>query len=206
VEVIAALQRSRPLMRVSVFTTERRVELVEDGIDVALRVGAGMHEAMVGRRLFSYRHLLVASPGLLARFGEVNSPEDLRQMPCGAWCRDSPTSVAWRLGEQAFEPAAALVANHYQHLRARAMAGELVTELPPFLAHDAVHRGEFQLRLPAFPMPGQDISLLYPSRRVVSSIVRACIDFCQSRVAGFFEEREVTSPSAGPGRPAATKR
>ena len=205
-ELIAAFQRSHPLVRVSVFTTERRVDLVEDGIDVALRVGEVVHEAMVGRRLFSYRHVLVASPQLLARVGDLRSPEDLRQLACGAWGRDSTTSAVWRLGEQGFEPAAVLVTNDYLHLRARAVAGELVTELPPFLARHALQRGELQPVLPDFPMPEQDISLLYPSRRFVSSIVRAYIDFCQANVAAFCEERKTESPSARPRRPTAAKR
>ena len=204
-ELIAHFQRNHPQVRVSVFTTERRVDLVEDGIDVALRVGDVVHEAMVGRRLFGYRHVLVASPRLLARCGGMSSPEDLRQLPCGAWSRDSTTSVVWRLGDQSFEPAAALVTNDYLHLRSRAVAGELVTELPPFLARDALQRGELQPLLPDFQMPEQDISLLYPSRRFVSSIVRAYIDFCQANVAPFCEERTIKSPPARLGRVAATK-
>ena len=205
-ELIAAFQRSHPQVRVSVFTTERRVDLVEDGIDVALRVGKVVHEAMVGRRLFSYSHVLVASPRLLARFGDLTSPEDLRQLPCGAWNRDSTTSVVWRLGDRTFEPPAVLVTNDYLHLRARAVVGELVTELPPFLARNAVQRGELQLLLPDFPMPEQDISLLYPSRRFVSSIVRAYIDFCHANVAAFCEERKIESPSARLDCLAAAKR
>jgi DNA-binding transcriptional LysR family regulator len=205
-ELVAAFQRCHPHVRVSVFTTERRVDLVEDGIDVALRVGEVVHDAMVGRRLFSYRHVLVASPRLLARLGALSSPEDLRRLPSGAWSRDSTTSVVWRLGEHSFEPAACLVTNDYLHLRARAVAGELVTELPPFLAREALQRSELQPVLPDFPMPEQDISLLYPSRRFVSSVVRAYIDFCQANVAVFCEERKLEAPSARPGLRAASTR
>jgi hypothetical protein len=55
-------------------------------------------------------------------------------------------------------------------------------------------------------MPEQDISLLYPSRRFVSSIVRAYIDFCHANVAAFCEERKIESPSARLDRLAAAKR
>ena len=55
------------------FNTERRVDLVVDGMNDALSVGEVVHEAMVGRRLFNYRHVLVVSPRLLARFGDLRT-------------------------------------------------------------------------------------------------------------------------------------
>jgi len=190
-QLIAAFQRTYPHVQVSVHTTERRVDLVEDGIDVALRVGEIVHDAMVGRRLFRYGHVLVASPSLLALHGAPTTPEGLRQLPCGVWQRESGSSTVWQLGDQRFEPSAVLLANDYLHLRARAIAGDVVTELPPFLARDALRGGALQLLLPDHPMPMQDITLLYPSRRYVSSIVQAYIDFCVAHVAGFCEGREV---------------
>ncbi len=186
-ELIAAFQRQHPLVQVSVCTTERRVDLVEDGIDVALRVGEVVHDTMVGRHLFRYRHVLVASPSLLALHGTPAQPESLRPMPCGVWQRGGGSNAIWQLGTQTFAPNAVLLSNDYLHLLARAIAGELVTEVPPFLAKDALQQGELKLVLPDYPMPIQEISLLYPSRRLVSSIVRAYIDFCQGNVTGFCE-------------------
>ena len=182
------------------FSTERRVDLVEDGIDVALRVGEVVHDSMVGRRLFSYRHVLVASPQLLERVGEPTSPEGLQHLPCGVWQRSSAPGAIWQLGDQRFEPTATLVTNDYLHLRSRAIAAELLTELPPFLAQDALLRGELKLVLPDLPMPAQDISLLYPSRRFVSSIVRAYIDFCQAHAKTLCDGREIESTPSGQGR------
>ncbi len=184
-ELIAAFQRKYPHVQVSVYTTERRIDLVEDGIDVALRVGKIVHDAMVGRRLFSYGHVLVASPSLVARHGTPTNPEGLRHMPCGVWQSASGSHAIWQLGDQRVEPPAVLLTNDYFHLRARAIAGDVVTELPPFLARDAVRRGELQLLLPAHPMPVHDATLLYPSRRFVSSIVRAYIEFCVASTAEF---------------------
>lgn len=197
--LIAAFQRCHPQVQVSVFTTERRVDLVEDGIDVALRVGEVVHDSMVGRRLLDYRHVLVASPQLLGRLGEPTSPEGLRQLPCGVWQRSGAPGAIWQLGDQRFEPSATLVTNDYVHLRSRAIAAELLTELPPFLAQDALQRGELKRVLPDLPMPAQDISLLYPSRRFVSSIVRAYIDFCQAQAKAVCDGREIESKPRGKG-------
>src|SRR5271154_868017 len=68
-DLLAAFQRRYPDIQVYVYSTERRVDLIEDGIDVALRVGAIVHEAMVARHVLSIRNVLVASPKLVERFG-----------------------------------------------------------------------------------------------------------------------------------------
>jgi DNA-binding transcriptional LysR family regulator len=184
-ELLAEFQRRHPDIQLSVYTTERRVDLIEDGVDVALRVGAITHETMVARRLLTYRHVLVAGTALLRRLGRPRSPADLRRYPCAVWCRDTGGRVGWRLGEEVFEPAALLSTNDYLHLRSRALAGECVTELPPFLAATALAKGRLHAVLPDHPLPEQQINLLYPVHRHPSSIVRAYLDFCQREVTRF---------------------
>src|SRR5712671_6555287 len=96
-ELLAAFQRRYPDIRVHVYTTERRVDLIEDGIDVALRVGTIAHESMVARHVVTYRHLLVASPLLIERLGVPESPEALHRFPCAAWSVGANVTP-WRLG------------------------------------------------------------------------------------------------------------
>lgn len=87
-ELLGAFQQRFPEISVSVFSTERRVDLVQDGIDVALRVGTIVHESMVARQMIKYRHKLVASPALLAQFSDPATPEDLHRYPCAIWAAD----------------------------------------------------------------------------------------------------------------------
>src|SRR5215472_9024688 len=68
-DLLAAFQRRYPDIELYVYSTERRLDLIEDGIDVALRVGAIAHDAMVARRVLSCRNVLVASPKLVKRLG-----------------------------------------------------------------------------------------------------------------------------------------
>jgi DNA-binding transcriptional LysR family regulator len=184
-ELLAAFQRQYREIQLSVYTTDRRVDLAQDGIDVALRVGVIMHEAMVARRLLIYRHMLVASPALLERLGVPSSLEELYHFPCAVWCRDANSLGTWRLGEQIFEPKAVLTTNDYLHLRSRALAGDVITELPPFLAAQPIRNGELCTVLADHPMPEQQVNLLYPSHRNPSSIVRAYLDFCQKQMPRF---------------------
>ncbi|MNV14189.1 LysR substrate binding domain protein [compost metagenome] len=58
-----------------------------------------------------------------------------------------------------------------------------MTELPPFLAADAIRAGDLVELLPQCPLPLQKIHLLYPSHRHPSSIIRTYLDFCQAEIS-----------------------
>lgn len=181
-DLLRGFQQRYPEIRLSIYSTERRVNLIQDGIDVALRVGAIADVSMVARRMLVYRHVLVASPALLARCGEPVSVDELRRLPIAVWAADPDAQCVWTLGGQPFEPEPVLSTNDYAHLRSRAIEGEVVTELPPFLANDALRAGRLRRLLPDARLPEQAIHLLYPSHRHPSSIVRAYLDYCQAHV------------------------
>jgi DNA-binding transcriptional LysR family regulator len=178
-ELLAAFQRAYPDIQVHVHSTERRVDLIEDGIDVALRVGAIVHESMVARHMLSYRHVLVASPELVERLGVPLEPKELHRYPCALWASGIDLPARWELGGCAIEPQPVLSANDYRHLCSRALAGQAVTELPPFLAAEPIRQKRLTPLLPQHPLPEQPIHLLYPPRRHPSTVVRAYLDFCQ---------------------------
>lgn len=195
-ELLSEFQRHYPDIQLRVYTTERRVDLIEDGIDVALRVGTITHESMVARRMLSYRHVLVASPELIARLGTPDTPDALHRFPCAVWSLGSNADAVWRLGEHSVEPAALLSTNDYVHLRSRALSGEAVTELPPFLAAGALNEGRLIALLPEHPLPEQQINLLFPSHRHPSAIVRVYLDFCTRYVQESMQAFVVAPPDA----------
>ena len=179
-DLLAAFQRRYPDIQIHVYSTERRVDLVEDGIDVALRVGAIVHEAMVARQVLSYRNVLVASPLLLERFGVPARPDVLHRYPCAVWASRIDVPARWELGGHVIEPRAVLSTNDYHHLCRRALGGDVVTELPPFLAAAPIREKRLAMLLPQYPLPEWSINLLYPPHRHQSTIVRTYLDFCWS--------------------------
>jgi DNA-binding transcriptional LysR family regulator len=179
-DLLAAFQRRYPDIQIYVYSTERRLDLIEDGIDVALRVGAIVHEGMVARHVLSIRNILVASPKLVERFGMPTEPDALHRFPCAVWASRIDVPARWELGGQVVEPKAVLSTNDYHHLRSRALGGDVVTELPPFLAAAPIREKRLMPLLPQYPLPEWSISLLYPPHRYPSTIVRAYLDFCQS--------------------------
>ena len=179
-DLLAAFQRRYPEIQIYVYSTERRVDLIEDGIDVALRVGAIVHETMVARHVLSFRNILVASPQLVERFGMPAQPDALHGLPCAVWASRIDVPTRWELGGSMIEPKAVLSTNDYHHLCHRALGGDVVTELPPFLAAAPIREMRLVPLLPQHPLPEWSINLLYPPHRHQSTIVRTYLDFCQS--------------------------
>ncbi|NNB42550.1 LysR family transcriptional regulator [Pseudomonas chlororaphis] len=179
-KLLAEFQRRHPEVQVAVYTSERESDLAEDGVDVALRAGPLFDEDRPARLLGSYRHMLVASPQLLERLGTPQTPADLRGFPCAVWSRHADAREQWQLGDQYYSPNPLFAANDYLHLRQLALTAKVVTELPAFLAAEALRDGRLRALLPRLPMPEQQLYLLYPNQRPTSNIVRAYLDFAQA--------------------------
>src|SRR5712672_1533667 len=163
-ELLAAFHRRYPDIQVYVYSTERRVDLIEDGIDVALRIGAIVHEAMVARRILSFRNILVASPELVERFGLPDEPDALHRFPCAVWASRIDVLARWELGGHVIEPKAVLATNDYHHLCSRALGGDVVTELPPFLAAAPIRERRLVPLLPQTRCPsGPSICSIRPT-------------------------------------------
>ena len=169
-----------PAVTFDVFVTDRRVDLVADGIDVAIRVGERGNAGYVGRTLTRYRHRLVASPRFLERH-PLAVPQDLTRVPCACW--RSPGSTIWHLGdaEVALDPV--LVTNDYAHLLQLAVGGDVVTEVPPFLAARGLQEGALVEPLPEYPMPEYPMRALVVERRSMSPLVRHFLDYAVEHVA-----------------------
>ena len=191
--LLGAFRARYPDIELEVHASERRLDLIEDGVDVALRVGPVVDDTLVARRIATYRHVLVAGPGLLARFGTPGTPADLQQFPCAVWSSAIGVRSDWQLGEQRLRPPPLLATNDYLHLRAVATADEAVAELPPFLARPLIAAGALVALLPGHPLPEQTVNLLYVAHRYPSTVVRTYLDFCRTEAAPLLD----TQPDPG---------
>lgn len=175
-DLIDAFQEKHQNIEVDVFISERRLDFIADGIDIALRVGDVASQSAVARQLTTYRHQLVASPHFLAN-SPIQNPQDLLKVNCVAWSAKED-NVEWILGDEKIRIHPFLQANDYWHLRHLALRHRCVTELPPFLCKTAIASGELIAILAEHPLPQQQVNLVYPSRKSVSRTTRVFIDFC----------------------------
>ena len=184
-KLLIAFQDRYPEIELAVYSSERRLDLIEEGIDVALRVGRIADDSLVARRILGYRHQLVAAPGLIERLGYPSNPSDLTRYPLSAWTANPCDRAIWRLNDLSLEPKPLVATNDYFQLRELALRGEAVTELPPFLAAPHLATGKLLAVLPSYLLPEQPLHLLYPVQRFPSTIVRAYLDFCRDKAAVF---------------------
>lgn len=95
--LLRAFQKQYPGIKIRVMVTNRRIDMIADGIDVVLRVGDVREDSAVARKLISYAHLVVASPDFVAKQGQPLEPAALKDFPCAAWSTGDQSS-SWILG------------------------------------------------------------------------------------------------------------
>lgn len=143
VPLLPRFRQLQPQVSVELHLTDRIVDLVDEGFDVAIRLSARLPDGAVGRKLGAIRYGLWASPGL-AHIDELREPDDLSRLPClrfsGRGAREP-----WVLSKGAkrvqFHPKGVLSANTSDALQALASAGEGVALLPDYACRGAAERG-----------------------------------------------------------------
>ncbi|NEP15345.1 MAG: LysR family transcriptional regulator [Leptolyngbya sp. SIO4C1] len=175
-QLLREFQRRYPHVKVDLFVTERQVNLIEDGIDVALRVGDPGGD-VISQEIGDYRHILTVSPTFIQQYGEPTRPADLLELPYASW-RVSASAATLQLANQQIELRPYLQTNDYLHLLELALAGDCVTELPPFLAQVHIINGRLKPILSRYPLPVRQLMLVYPGRKQLSRLVKTYIDFC----------------------------
>ena len=177
---LVALLARAPDLALEVIATDRVVDVVGEGFDVALRTGRAADSSLVGRRLRPWDNLVCASPAYVARRGRPRRPEDLRGHACIAFRRDaaSPTSWTFARARRSVTVAVAgrFTASSQELARAAALAGLGVVNLARFVVEDDVRAGGLVRLLPAWTVPAGELYILYPGQRLLGSGARAVID------------------------------
>jgi len=180
-QLLQNFQTKYPNVDVDIFITERKVDLIEDGIDVALRVGDVYHQSTIGRQIATYRHLLVASPEYIKKYRMPRVPNDLLALRCASWNMKSGRCI-WQLGDCDIEVQPFLQVNDFSQLKYLALQGQCITEIPPFLVKKEIANGQLISLLQNYPCPEYELNLLYPSRHNLSRIVRVYVEYCLEEI------------------------
>ncbi|HEY5307006.1 MAG TPA: LysR family transcriptional regulator [Casimicrobiaceae bacterium] len=182
---IADFVKRFPEMRFDVELSDRAVDLVDEGFDVAVRIGAIGSQNLVGRRIGATRLVCCAAPSYLARHREPQTPEDLTAHACLTY-EYSALGNVWpfrdRDGrERNVRIEGPVHANNGRFLEALAGEGVGVVCEPDFIVGPNVRSGRLVPILRDFQPPPATIYVVYPSRRHLSAKVRAFADFLAAR-------------------------
>lgn len=178
---LAQFSRRHPKVNFDVTVADRVVDLVDEGFDLAVRIGAPGGEQLVARRLGSTELIVCAAPAYLEQSGSPASPADLAGHRVLTYAY-VPTPFLWRLSDAVgrahdVRVGGPLHANSGELLVAAAVAGMGIVFEPDFVVAPHLARGGLRRVLPEYSGPKLDVWAVYPSRRHLSAKVRAFVDF-----------------------------
>lgn len=186
--LIAGFMALHPEVRFDVSLSDRVVDLVEEGFDLAIRVGSPGSENLVARKLGETRIVPCASPAYLAAHGTPRGPEDLASHNCFTYEYVSPRNV-WRFRgpdgeERTVRVNGSLHSNNGDLLAEIAARGAGIVFEPAFIVGPDVRAGRLVPLLQDFEPAPLPIYALYPSRKHLSAKVRLFVDFLATSLAG----------------------
>lgn len=176
-----------PEVRVDVSLSDRMADLVEEGFDLAIRIGESRSQNLIARRIGETRVIPCAAPAYLARHGVPKRPEDLARHACLTY-EYLPARHTWRFRDRKGRDRPVRVsgpvhANNGEFLAAVAVAGAGISMEPDFINGPDVKAGRLVPLLREFEPPATGIYAVYPSRRHLSAKVRVFVDFLADRFA-----------------------
>ena len=167
--------------------SDRRANLIEEGIDLSIRIARRLEAGDVARRIGSGRMLVVAAPDYLARHGRPQHPAELAHHECLGYTAGNG-SLAWQFlvdGQiESFPVRSRISANNGDVLTEAAAQGLGITCQPDFIADIFIAAGRVEAILADFPLPELGIYAVLPSNRHIPHRVRVLMDFLGERLAG----------------------
>ena len=183
VPLIHGFLQQYPKVSAKVLVTDRHLEMVEDEVDISLRVGRQIDSSLISRTLLRYRHILVAAPSYLARAGKLSHPTDLRHhrlIGFGKWFSD----VSWRLSKgrttESVPLRGGLSINDYAGVIRAAVGGMGIAEMPSIICRDELQKGLLVPVMPDWQFEEVNLSAYYLSRRHPSRLVELFLAHCSA--------------------------
>lgn len=175
-ELLAAF----PDISIDLLLTNRFVDIIDEGVDLAIRIGALSDSRLIARRLCTNQRILVASPTYLERCGTPARPEDLGEHAVVIYTGFTRPRE-WKLigpeGPVSVAVAGRFSTNNIEVLGNSARAGLGITVGPTLSVHRSLLSGELVRVLPNYEFEQSAIFAVYPSARQLSTKVRAVVDF-----------------------------
>jgi DNA-binding transcriptional LysR family regulator len=184
--LILQFQQRNPELSAELTLNDRFIDLLEEGVDVALRIGRLTDSSLVARRVGATRRIVVATPEYLHTHGTPRHPLDLAEHNCLLYSYLS-TGNEWSFqgpdGEIQVRVSGSFKSNNGHALARAVSAGVGIAMGPDWLMHERLASGEIQAILPEYSARPLDINAVYPSNRLLSAKVRAFIDYLQQEFA-----------------------
>jgi len=171
-------------IRIHIDFSDRQVDLVEEGLDLAFRIAELKDSSLIARRICPIRFRLCASPAYLEKHGTPELPADLKKHRLLHY--NMSASGYWRLydasgKESVIHVSGEITANNGDFLKRMVMAGHGIVQLPTFICWQELASGGLVAVLPDYSLLQRHACAVYPLNRYLSQRVRILIEFLVER-------------------------
>ncbi|WP_265553941.1 LysR family transcriptional regulator [Serratia grimesii] len=176
-----------PDVEITMMMDDQVVDLVDEGFDLAIRIGQLADSSLIARRIAPCHSLLCAAPAYLACYGTPTDLEQLSRHNClfysyfrggSEWQFEGPT------GRVRFQPRGNYQVNNSEALREALLAGMGICQMPTFIVGDDIAQGRLIELMPAYRLPEHAIYAVYPQRKYLPAKVSAFVDFLLAQLGG----------------------
>lgn len=180
--VVAKFLDAHPGVTAELVLNDRNLDLVDEGLDVAVRIGALSDSSLIVRRVGEVRRVVVAAPGYLAWRGTPERPADLARHEI-VHSSTQPGPPEWRFGGESVRLRPRLMVNAIEAVIAEAVAGRGVTRVFSYQVADELADGRLTRLLEPFEPDPIPVQLVTPSARLTPARVRAFLDFAAGELS-----------------------
>ena len=181
-KLITDFQIHYPLVKVDLQLTDRKVDIVEEGFDVALRIGQLKSSSLIAKKVAPIRVMLCAAPDYLNKHGTPTQPEDIaehRYLHYSYMNMDGKDDIYQLLKVKYLKQGSELRSNNGDVLVDAAIAGAGIVLQPTFIISEALNSGKLVVVLPKLEPEALGLYAVYAHRKLLPHKVRCFIDFME---------------------------
>lgn len=179
--LVSGFQALYPDVVFRVLVTDRHVHLIEDNVDLALRIGELEDSTLIARRLLRYRHLIVASPGYLNSVAPPKHPRELNEHPLivfGPWYEDRLWHLTDGRHREKILVKSKFSINDFSGIQKAILDGAGIGEIPSIICGTLLQTGALVEIMPAWRFEPVTISLVYSGQQNFPRAARLFKDYC----------------------------
>ena len=185
-----------PDLKLDVSLNDRIVDIIEEGIDAVVRVGTGPDSRLIMHRIATARFVVCAAPSYLERYGEPQTPEDLKDRNCVNFIYpQTGRDYEWLFQRDGIEFRLPVEGNfridHAEALLDAAIGGAGLIQVYNYIAGQAIASGKLKPVLESYAAKGSAIAVIYPQKRHLSAKVRAFVDFMSELMAVLRQDGQI---------------
>ena len=185
--IIGDYTQAYPQVQLDISLSDRKIDLVEDGLDLAIRIGALPQSDLIARKIGGVHSVVCAAPAYIARHGAPRTPAELAGHACLGYTL-SGGGTDWRMegpdGPLTVAISGPIRADNGDIIRLAALGGAGILFQPQFIVDDDLAAGRLVRLLPQWQSAELGVYAVYPSRKHLSAKVRTFVDFVAAALAG----------------------